>query len=77
MTFEELWEKVSELKILPDTAIQQVPHVLSEGTKKKLVRMAPKEVVMILQEAIDAIDHGSVQTVDVLVLNKLDRRRTK
>lgn len=76
MTFEELWEKISELKVLPDTAIQQVPYVLSDITKEKLSRKTAEEAVKILREAIKEIDHGSVQTVDTLVLSKLDRRKT-
>lgn len=71
MTFEELWEKISELKILPDTAIQQVPHVLSDIAKKKLSRKTAEEAVKILREVIEEIDHGSVQTVDALVRKRL------
>lgn len=71
MTFEELWKKISELKVLPDTAIQQVPHVLSDATKKKLSRKTAEEAIKILREAIEEIDHGSVQTVDALVRKRL------
>ncbi len=71
MTFDELWEKISELKTLPDTAIHQVPHVLSDDTKKRIARKTPDEAVRILQEAIEEINRGSVQTVDALVRKRL------
>lgn len=34
MTFEELWEKVEQLKIIPDAGIKQIPAVLSVRTKR-------------------------------------------
>lgn len=71
MSFEELWEKISEMRALPDTAIQQVPHVLSDAMKKKLSRKTAEEAIKILREAIEEIDHGSVQTVDALVRKRL------
>ncbi len=71
MTFDELWEKISELKTLPDTAIQQVPHILSDDTKKRIALKTPNEAVRILQETIEEIDHGSVEPVDALVRKRL------
>ena len=44
MPFDELLKQVKELRILPDTAIAQVPSILAEDTKKKLARKTPEEV---------------------------------
>ena len=44
MTFEELWKQVDALHILPDTAIAQIPGILSSTTKDKLSRMTAEEV---------------------------------
>lgn len=71
MTFDELWVEIEKLHILPDAAISQVPHVLSNETKKRLSRKTPEEVGRILKEAIDEINHGSVETVDALTQKKL------
>lgn len=71
MTFDELWVEVEKLHILPETAIEQVPQILSNETKKRLSRKTPKEACWILKEAIDEINHGSVETVDALTQKKL------
>lgn len=71
MTFEELWRVIGELKTFPDQAIQLVPHSLSDKTKKRLCKKKPEEVAEIVLWAIRQIDQGSVETVDVLVNQKL------
>ena len=71
MTFEELWVEIEKLHILPNAAISQVPHVLSNETKKRLSRKAPEEACQILCEAIEQINHGSIETVDALTRKKL------
>ena len=76
MTFDELWVEIEKLHILPDAAISQVPHVLSEYSKRMLARRTPNEAVRIIEEVVDEIDNGSVQTVDSLVMKKLNRRKT-
>lgn len=68
MTFEGLWKQV---KGLPDTAMIQVPAVLSSATKKKLMQKKPEEVGRIISAAIDEINRGSVETVDALVRKRL------
>ena len=70
MTFEELWRLVDELNILPKQAIELVPHSLSDGTKKRLCMKKPEEVAEIVLWAIRRIDHGSIETLDVLVNQK-------
>lgn len=76
MTFDELWVEIEKLHILPDAAISQVPLVLSEDAKRMLARRTPNEAVRIIEEVVDEIDNGSVQTVDSLVMKKLNRRKT-
>lgn len=68
MTFDELWKQV---KGLPDTAMAQVPIVLSEDTKKKLCKKTPVEIAEIVLSAVDQINHGSIESVDELVRRKL------
>lgn len=67
MSFEELWKQVKELRILPDTAIAEVPSILTSETKKKLMKYTPVEVAEIVAAAIDEINHSSVETVNSLV----------
>ena len=71
MTFDELWVEVEKLHILPEAAIEQVPQILSNETKKRLSRKTPEEGRRILKEAIDEINRGSVETVDTLTQKKL------
>lgn len=71
MTFEELWDQVNELKILPGTAIAQIPLALSKDTKRRLLRKSPEDVAMIVRSSVSEIDHGSIETVDVLVRKRL------
>ena len=71
MTFDELWRQVAKLKTLPSEALRYVPDALSVKTKKRLCRKNPEEVAEIVQWAIDQINHGSVETLDALVNQKL------
>ena len=71
MTFDELWVEVEKLHILPDTAIKQVPQILSSETKNRLSKKTPEEASRILSEAIEQINRGSVETVDALTRKKL------
>jgi hypothetical protein len=71
MTFDELWDEIGKLHILPEAAIEQVPKILSNETKKRLSRKSPEEVGRIIKEAIDEINRGSVETVDALTQKKL------
>lgn len=56
---------------MPDTAIVQVPAILSERTKKKLAKLTPEEVGQIISEAIEDVNHGSVLPLDVLIHRRL------
>ena len=71
MTFDELWVEVEKLHILPEAAIEQVPQILWNETKKRLSRKTPEEVGRILKEAIDEINRGSIETVEALTQKKL------
>ena len=68
MSFDELWTQV---KGLPDTAMMQVPLVLTASTKKKLERKTLEEVAAIVAAAIDEINHGSVTPLDELINRRL------
>lgn len=71
MTFEDYWAEVEKQKVLPNTAIQQRPSSLSDGTKKKLMRMLPNETIEILSTVIDEINRGAVESIDKLVRRRL------
>lgn len=68
MTFEELWMQV---KGLPDTAKIQVPGALTTSTKKKLAKKTPEEVAIIVADAIEEINRGSVEPLDILIRKKI------
>ena len=71
MSFEELWNQVEKLKVLPSTAILQIPKVLSEDTKEMLGRRSPQEVADLIRSAVSEIDRGSIETLDRLVRKRL------
>ena len=68
MTFEDVWRQV---KGLPDTAMLQVPGALREETKKRLSRKSPDEVAAIFTDAIEEINHGSVEPLNIKIKKKL------
>ena len=68
MTFEELWSRVQGL---PDIAIMQVPGILSEETKKRLSRKSTEDVFAIVTAAIEKVNHGSVEPIDILIKKRL------
>ena len=68
MSFDELWTQV---KGLPDTAIMQIPLVLTASTKKKLERKTPEEIEQIVSAAIEEINHGSITSLDELINRRL------
>ena len=68
MSFDKLWTQV---KGLPDTAMVQVPLVLTASTKKKLERKTPEEIAQIVSAAIEEINHGSITSLDELINRRL------
>ncbi len=68
MKFEDIWR---EVKGLPEMAIAQVPKVLSNETKKRLEKLKPEEVSVIVAQAIDEVNQGSVVPLDELIRKRL------
>ena len=68
MTFDEVWVQIQGL---PETAKLQIPGLLSEKTKWKLGMKNPAEVAAIVTEAIEDINHGSVERLDELINKKI------
>lgn len=71
MTFEEYWAALARLKVLPDMVIQQLPGSLSVETKKRLMKLEPEKTAQLMQEAIDEVNRGSVESIDILVKRRL------
>ena len=71
MTFEDYWAEVEKLKVLPDMAIRQLPSALSIDTKKKLMEKSAEETAKMLRNAIEEINHGSVESIESLVRKQL------
>lgn len=71
MTFKEYWLHVKNEGILPREAIKHLPGALSDSLKRKLMQKKPQEVARIIQESIDEINNGSIETVESLIKRKL------
>lgn len=72
MTFDELMDAACESVALPNLARLLLPSTLSGETKKAVMKLKPEELGIILKDAIDQIDNGSVESVDVLVRKALN-----
>ena len=68
MSFEELWKQV---KGFPEAAMQFIPNALNDETKKKLESYSSEEIASIINNAVEEINRGSIETVDSLVRKKL------
>lgn len=72
MTFDELMDAACESVALPNMERLLLPSTLSGETKKAVMKLKPEELGIILKDAIDQIDNGSVESVDVLVRKALN-----
>ena len=73
MTFDELLDRACTVARLPDMARMQLSSALSDKTKRKLLKLSPEEVGRVLNTVIEAVNHGSVESVDTLKRSALDR----
>lgn len=69
MEIDELLERACEIAHLPSMAKDQVPQVLSQETKHRIQesRISVDELARVLKKAVDQINHGSVESLDLLV----------
>ena len=67
MNFEELLDKACDSAHLPNTARMQLPRALSDKTKRMVLKLTPEEFGQVLVTAIDMVNCGSVESIDVLV----------
>ena len=67
MSFDELLKAACEFAGLPNTARIQLPSSLSAETRKMVMKLSPEEFGRVLNEAIEAVNHGSVKSIDILV----------
>lgn len=74
MSFDELLDRACKAAHLPDMARIQLPSALLDETKRALLKLSPEEVGNVLNEAIDAVNHGSVKSIDSLVNENLNSR---
>lgn len=65
--FEMLWKDVEEKKLLSYDIIESIPRLITEKTKKRLIKKSPEEVVALIKSAIGKINAGSVETIDSLL----------
>ena len=71
MSFEDLLDQACKSARLPEMARLLLPSTLIEGTKDMVLKLSPEKFGAILKAAIDQINHGSVENVDVLVRKDL------
>lgn len=72
MTFDELLDQACKSAHFPEMARIQLPSSLKDKTKK--LKLSPEELGRVLNKAIDTINKGSVESVDMLVRKQLSER---
>lgn len=65
--FDMLWLEIKDKELLPFDILDSVPRLLSEKTKKKLIKKTPEEVAGAIKTTIDKINAGSKETIDTLI----------
>ena len=73
MTFDEILDKACTAVRLLEMARVQLPSALSDKTKQRVLKLSPEELGQILYEAIEAVNHGSVESIDKLVKEQVRR----
>ncbi len=68
MTFDNMW---NEVKGIPTDALKQIPDLLSDETKNKMRKLPSDKVASIVNEAIDEVNKGAVEKLDVLISRRL------
>lgn len=71
MSSEELWKAVERLHILPETAIEQIPDLLTDPIKERLSQLSPTDAGSVVADAVDEINCGSIATLDTLIKKRL------
>ena len=66
--FEDFWNEIEKLEILPEGAIQQLPESLDDMCRVELMKRTPEEAAEVIMKAIDQVNHGSIESVEELVL---------
>ena len=68
MKFDELLSKIDSL---PQTAKDHIPDTLSGCTKRRLSRKPLSEVEKIINDAIEEVNAGSIESLDSLIRKRL------
>ena len=72
--FEEFLGRVNELyggSLFPNMAVWEVPKVLEEGTKERLIRLGVEEAGKVLIDSIEEINSGSTERLEILVRKRV------
>ncbi|MCR5293698.1 MAG: hypothetical protein K6E30_00795 [Lachnospiraceae bacterium] len=72
--FEELMNEIEQLEVLPNSAIWDLPKLLGNDTKRRLCRLGSERAAQVLANAIDRVNAGSVERLDVLVKDEIKKR---
>lgn len=57
----------------PNTAVYEIPQILSDETKQQVLNsnMQVQELTALFLSAINEINHGSIESLDSLIQNRL------
>lgn len=68
--FEMLWTDIKEKGLLSYDIIDSIPHLITEKTKKRLIKKKPEEVAKTIKAVIEKINAGSAESIDMLIRKK-------
>ncbi len=70
-SFEEAWNRVEDI---PKAIREQIKEDLSWKTKKKLAKLQPSVINEVIAQAINEVNKGSVEKIDIIVKRIIRQR---
>ena len=77
MSFDDLIRVASETapKTIPTGAEKHLKHSISAQTQEKLLKIEPNKAMWMMIDAVNEVNHGSIETIEELILKRMDEAR--
>ena len=77
MTFDDLLKAASGAapKTIPPGAEKHLKHSISAQTQEKLLEIEPNKAIWMMIDAVNEVNHGSIETIEELILKRIDEVR--
>lgn len=77
MTFDDLLKAASEVapKTIPPGAEKHLKHSISTKTQEKLLGIEHNKAIWIIIDAVNEVNQGSIETIEKLILKRVDEAK--